>query len=181
MTRSMLSAAGGVAYSLLQLTTPARASLLGSLLFPAQQLVVPFDAGRRGSSVITDYHASRDATFWFYLNLKFAEEDPTARERVSKLAGSGETWNGKRIDNGVPIPVRLKITRSMSQSSEIIYDQVVPDEELEGFSRNYFSKIIAAVYLKRGDYSIIIEALQDVTQISGVPIDFDIHIPGNLK
>ncbi len=180
--RKTLLAFGNTAYSILQFCNPARANLLGRLFFPATRVVVPFEAGRKEAVAVINYHASRDASFYFYLNLEFSESQPGSRDNVRKVAGSGATTNGIQVDNGIPISLQLLITKlSGANEEKPIFHQTIEEERLEGWADKYFSKIISKVFLTRGDYKVKVKSLNDTPELTGIPTYFDIHIPGNLK
>jgi hypothetical protein len=145
---------------------------------PRQPLVLPFAAAHKGTVLTTDFQATEDNMYWFSLQLIFKQNNVEDRERIRKLAGSGgyDPKARKRLDNGLPIPLRLTITRLDPSGVSPIHDKEIIEEELEGYSATYYSKIIDTVRLSPGNYRVRVEALRDIPELAETPINFTIYI-----
>jgi hypothetical protein len=144
-------------------------------LFPPPAAVVPFSADRNGSTAELMLHVSRDAPYSFELKLGFDGE--VARARLQPLVGDGRySPSGVRLNNGIPIPVALKITRANGTAKVDILDREFSDLEFAGFTGSSFIKTITVVSLRTGDYKVRVFSLRDVPEFHGVPINFDVHV-----
>ncbi|WP_342151357.1 DUF5625 family protein [Methylorubrum sp. SB2] len=165
----------------LGLTLSATSPSLGQEHASAQ---APFDAGVRGATAEVSFTVPSKARYSFYLDLYFQDgdaRDPDRREdraRVGALAGSGayDSNTMRRRDNGVPIPVRLTVTRIGGADRDIVFSEVFREHVREGFTANYFSKLIVRRELTEGRYRAKIEALEDVPSLRTTPIRFDVHV-----
>jgi hypothetical protein len=152
---------------------------------------VPFQAGVKGAATEVEFQTPLAKYYVFYLDLYHDPDngDPRSpqrlrdRERVEKLAGSSgyNPRTMQRVDNGLPIPVRLTVTLLGAGTSRTVLDGVYSSHEMEGYGSAYFSKIVARARLEPGRYHARIEALENLPALSDVPIRFDVHVPGNAK
>ncbi len=101
--------------------------------------------------------------------------------KIQKMAGSGARRpDGRTIDEGISIPVKLTISQSTSEGETTLVQKEIDDEPLEGYGVAYF-KTVYGTFLKKGDYRVRVESLADVPELTDVPVNFDVHIPGNMK
>ena len=155
-------------------------TLASNTIWPAAQVDLPFHAGVKGSVVETQLHASTTKNYTFYLDLHFREGDQQDRERVRKLAGTGaydrSGPGARQIDTGLRIPVHLSVGRVGAVTQWSILDADFASHDLEGFTAGYYSKIIAGARLEPGDYRVRLEALQNIPELSDIPVSFNIHV-----
>ncbi len=101
-------------------------------------------------------------------------------QRVVKLAGDGgyDPKTNKRLNNGLPIPLKLKITRLDPAGEISTYDKEITEEELEAYRADGkgLSKIIDRIKLSRGHYRVHVEALRDIPELATTPIEFGFYI-----
>ncbi|TXN25660.1 DUF5625 family protein [Methylobacterium sp. WL19] len=145
---------------------------------------VPFQAGIKSSQAEFIFNVWKKASHSFYLNLYFnlgSRDDPDRnkdRDRVRKLAGHGgyNITTKRRIDNGLAIPVRLKIVRLDDKNNGLILDEAYDDPIGDGFTDKYYAKLILRYILEPGIYKARIEALKDLPSLQTVPVKFDVHV-----
>jgi hypothetical protein len=120
-------------------------------------------------------------TYTFYLGLYFREGDHQDRDRVGKLAGTGQYRDGRQIDTGLAIPVRLRVERIGESRASSVLDSVFTDHDVEGRSADHYSKAITRIRLEPGRYRTTVQALENIPELEGIPVRFGIHVPGNYK
>jgi hypothetical protein len=149
----------------------------------SESVKVPFEAGTKGSVAEVQFRVPRTQhAYSFFLNLYFKEGDRQERDRVQRLAGTGaHDYEGRPIDTGLAIPVRLIIERIGNNVSKPILDRVFTDHELLAYGFDHYSKRITHVRLEAGRYRARIEALENIRELAGVPVRLLIGIPGNEK
>lgn len=152
-----------------------------TLIVGGPRVDLPFAAGRKGEAVEARFHVPRDEYFAFTLDLYFKPGDQQDRSKIQKMAGSGARHpDGRTVDDGISIPVKLTISRSTSEGETTLVQKEITDEPLESYGAA-FSKTVYGTVLQKGDYRVRIEALEDVPELTDVPVNFDVRIPGNLK
>ncbi len=155
-------------------------SRLMTLIVGGPRLDLPFSAGRKGAYVEAQFHVPRDSYFAFTLDFYFKPGDEQDRSKIQKMAGSGgRRPDGRTIDDGISIPVKLTISQSTSEGETTLVQKEIDDEPLEGYTAAYFVKTVYGMFLKKGDYRVRIESLKDVTELTDVPVNFDVRIPAN--
>jgi hypothetical protein len=146
------------------------------IVFPSTNLNLPFQAGVKGAVLDTQFRVRTTEGYNFNLDLHFRENNAQDRERVRELAGTGQ-YNraGRQINTGLPIPVRLRVSRIGDGVESVVLDGAFTDHDLEGFSASYYAKIITGARLEPGTYRVRIEALQDIPELNDVLVQLDIH------
>jgi hypothetical protein len=159
---------------------------------------VPFDAGHKGSAVEAEFSVATTRTYTFYLNLHFREGDQDRvpagkavltqqelkllkrdrqnKERVRKLAGTGAYRDGRQIDTGLAIPVRLRIERIGNNDASSIFDRMFTNHDLEGTTADYFSKRITRIRLEPGRYRARVEALENIPELEDISVHFNLLV-----
>ncbi len=156
-------------------------SHLMTLIVGAPWIDVPFAAGQKGAVVEQNFHVPRDEYFAFTLDLYFKPGDPQDRAKIAKLAGyGGRDRNGNAIDTGIPIPVKLTVFRQTDDVKSIVLQEEADSEETEGWGAAFYKRVSAGT-LRKGDYTIRIESLAEVPELTDVPVRFGVRAPGNLK
>lgn len=138
---------------------------------PNPPLSLPFEVQQAGNKVETELRVVEHRGYSFDLRLMYKKGDQANRERVRKLAGRYEQdKNGKLIEPGVPILLRLKIDVIDDSGVNPMLEQGVSELKLTSWGGDSFNKRIAEVPLKPGRYRISIESLRDVPELLGTPV-----------
>lgn len=146
---------------------------------PRQPIFLPFALAQKGAALTIDFEAVENARYTFILTFQWSK-DVAENARLIKFMGDGryDPNTHKRLNNGLPIPLKLQISR-LDPSGEIsIYDKEIIEEELEGYRADgsSFSKIIDIVKLPPGNYRVRVEALRDIPELAATPIQFGIYV-----
>jgi uncharacterized protein DUF5625 len=147
-----------------------------SALFQPAYLDVPFEAGNEGSVVESEFSVATRKTYSFYLNLHFTKGNRQDTERVRKLAGTGAYRDGRQIETGLAIPVRLRVERVGDNGVSSILDKVFTDHDLEGMTADYFSKIMTRIRLEPGRYRARIEALENIPDLEDISVHLNLLV-----
>src|SRR5262245_25693734 len=137
---------------------------------------VPFEAGNKGSVTEAEFSVATAKTYTFYLNLFFREGDRQNKERVRKLAGTGAYRDGRQIDTGLPIPVRLRVERIGNNGASSILDRTFTDHDREGMAADHFSKLITRIQLEPGRYRARVEALENIPELEDISVHFSLLV-----
>jgi Domain of unknown function (DUF5625) len=148
---------------------------MGALSQPAH-VDVPFKAGNKGSVVKAEFSVATKKAYTFYLTLYFKEEDRQSKERVRKLAGTGAYRDGRQIDTGLAIPVRLGVERIGNNGALSILDRMFTDHDLEGMAADHFSKLITRIRLEPGRYGARVEALENIPELEDISVHFNLLV-----
>jgi len=137
---------------------------------------VPFKVGSKGSVVEAEFSVAMRKTYTFYLNLYFRKGDGQNRERVRKLAGTGAYRDGRQIDTGLAIPVRLRVERIGNNRVSSILDRMFTDHDREGMAADHFSKLITRIRLEPGRYRARVEALENISELEDISVHFSLLV-----
>jgi hypothetical protein len=148
---------------------------ISALSLPAN-VDVPFDAGNKGAVVEAEFSVATTKTYTFYLNLYFRDGDRQNKEHVRKLAGRGAYRDGRQIDTGLAIPVRLRVERIGNSGASSILDRMFTDHDLEGMAADHFSKLITRVRLEPGRYRARVEALENIPELEDISVHFNLLV-----
>jgi len=143
-------------------------------------LDIPFRAGVEGTVLDTEITIPYRDYYQFYLILHCKPDDPADHSRLQILAGTGETnASGRRVNNGIPIPISLRITTIGRNNSipKVVLDETISDLPLDSFNELLFSKLILGINLDANVYAVRLEALRDIDELSNTSISFSIHLP----
>lgn len=145
---------------------------------PTEPVDLPFSACQKAAVLAFDFESVEDAFYTFVLTLQTSQTDAAQRARVFKFLGDGghDPATGKRLNNGLPIPLKLNIVRLDHGTNPSIYDKEILEEELQSSGREEFTKLIDKIKLPRGLYRVHVEALADIPALVGTPIGFGIYI-----
>lgn len=135
----------------------------------------PFEVQKAGNKVEVEFEAVEHRGYLFDLRLMYKEGDREDGERVRKLAGRYEKDNnGKLLEPGVPILLRIKIDEIDDTGVKPMLDQEISELRTTSHGANSFDKRITEVPLKPGRYRISVESLKDVPELFGTPVIFSI-------
>jgi hypothetical protein len=138
---------------------------------PRQPLVLPFAAAHKGTVLTTDFQATEDRIHLFLLLFK-------EKSVLPQYMGSGgyDPKARKRLDNGLPIPLRLTVSRLDPSEASPLFDKEFFELELQGMSATDYSKMITAIKLSPGNYRVRLEALRDIPELAEASIKFVIGV-----
>lgn len=137
-------------------------------------LQVPFSAEKNGSKVEVDLVVSEYRFYEFRLQFPYKKDDEPDFLRVRKLTGGSEkNREGKFVDPGVPLRIRLEIVGRDSSNGTFHYESV-NEPTLASYGSGYVKKIIDSVKLKPGHYVVRAESLLDASEFNGAGIEFNI-------
>lgn len=144
---------------------------------PKQPIFLPFAVAQKGSILTFDFEAVENNLYTFILIFQWSN-DVAERAHLVRFRGDGgyDPKTHKRLNNGLPIPLRLKISRLDPPGELSIYDKEITEEELSGYSTKEFTKIIDRIKLSPGNYRVHVEALRDIPELAATPIQFGIYI-----
>ncbi len=134
-------------------------------------LVLPFEV-KAGSKIETELHIEEHKEYIFSLKFQYKSDDPEDRVRVQKLVG--EDGRHKGDNPGILTPIRFKIHAVDATGEKPILDQEIPVLRLRSWGDGHFTKHIAYVVLKPGNYRVSVESLKDAPELVGTPIAFSI-------
>jgi hypothetical protein len=137
---------------------------------------VPFEAGNKGSVAEAEFSVATRKTYTFYLNLHFTRGNRQDAERVRKLAGTGAYRDGRQVDTGLAIPVRLRVERLGNSGASSILDKVFTDHDLEAMAADHFSKIMTRIRLEPGRYRARVEALENIPELVDISVHFNLLV-----
>lgn len=147
----------------------------GPFLNLSSRLSLPFEAGRQSASVDTTVRVLVEEDYSFRLKLQAREGDQADIDRVKALAGIGNPYAGREDSAGIPIPIRLRVSRIRGNAEELLIDRGFSDHTLE-VSAPDPAKGITQMSLSRGRYRVRIEALRDIPELAGTPVRFEVFV-----
>ena len=128
----------------------------------------PFSVDKAGTKAEFEIRTTEHRGYQFDLHYVYDERNQSDRERVRELVGSMETGsNGKPINPGVPIFLRLHIDMLDSPSKRTVINKEISDMRLTSWGQGSFSQLISTVILTPGRYKVTIESLVDVPALKG--------------
>lgn len=134
-------------------------------------LSLPFEV-KAGSKVETKLQIEDHREYIFSLRFDYKENDLNDRARVKKLVGDdGQRKDG---DPGIPTPLKLKILAIDAAGERLIHEQNIPLLRLRSWGTGHFSRHIAYIKLKPGNYQVSVESLKDAPELAGTPIALNI-------
>ena len=110
------------------------------------------------------------------MNLYFRKGDGQNREHVNKLAGTGAYRDGRQIDTGLAIPVRLRVERIGNNGASSILDRMFTDHDREGMAADHFSKLVTRIRLEPGRYRARVEALENIPELEDISVHFSLLV-----
>ncbi|MDD5300171.1 MAG: DUF5625 family protein [Gallionella sp.] len=145
---------------------------------PKQPIFLPFAVAQKGSVLTFDFEAVENNLYTFLLLLKWSENDKTENARIAKFMGDGvyDPKTNKQTNTGMPIPLRLKISRLDPAGEISIYDEEIINEELQSMGPKELEKVAHRIKLPTGNYRVHVEALRDIPELAATPIQFGIYI-----
>jgi len=145
---------------------------------PREPVFLPFAACQKAAILAFDFEAIEDNSYVFLLTLQWSENDTAQREHLAKFMGDGgyDPKTNKQINTGLPIPLRLKISRLDPAGEISIYDKEIMEEELQSRGPKELEKVIDRIKLSTGNYRVHVEALTGIPELVGTPIGLGIYV-----
>ena len=138
---------------------------------PEPPLFFPFDTQTAGFRIETDFRVVDHNSYKFSFKLPFKEGDTTDRERVKKLAGGAQRdKDGKIMQPGVPIPVRIRINAIKPSALEGVFEREYLTADMDSYGFVFYQTVITNPRLKPGTYHLLIESLKSVPEYQGIPV-----------
>lgn len=142
---------------------------------PKPPIVLPFAVELAGNKIETDVRIVKEQSYSLVLYFMYKENDREDRARIRQLIGRAtRNKEGRVIEPGIPIPVRIKISAVESQKERLIVDTELSEHELESWGADSFKKVMTELFLKPGHYRVCIESLKDIPELKGTRINFGI-------
>jgi hypothetical protein len=134
-------------------------------------LSLPFEV-KAGSKVETKLQIEDNREYIFSLRFDYKKDDLEDRARVKKLVGDdGQRKDG---DPGISTPLKLQIYYIDAAGEKLIHERDIPVLRLRSWGAGHFSKHIAYINLKPGNYQVSVESLRDAPELAGTPIALSI-------
>lgn len=142
---------------------------------PKPPLIVLFAIHKAGTVATTELRIVEHRIYYFDLRLGFKENDPEDKRRVRKLAGGfGRDKNGKLLDPGISIPLKLTINIVDSSGERLLLEKEIREEEMYAYGTDAYLKKISRIALKPGYYRISVESLEDIPELSKTSVSLGI-------
>jgi hypothetical protein len=157
------------------------ACFTGCVAGPKPPIELPFAVHQAGATVSTELWIVDKYKYPFVLRFEYKEKDKADQERVRKLVGSGgkNKWTGKIIDPGIPIPLKLTISiiESSGERTLLEKDVLALGEDAHGI--NYFERDIDRNQIKipPGLYRVTVQSLKDIPELANTKVFFVIRNP----
>jgi hypothetical protein len=144
---------------------------------PKPPFFVPFEAQKSGSVFTTELRVVEHRSYIFALLLgsKIGATVEDARRLMELAESDARNKDGKAVSNGIPIPLKLKVSLIEPSGERIIYDKDVHEMEKIGATTLGFEKLIDSIELRPGHYRIDIQSLKDIPELAESPITFGIY------
>lgn len=142
---------------------------------PKPPIILPFAVEQAGNKVETEVRIVKEQSYSLSLYFMHRENDQEDIARVRKLTGSAKkNREGRALEPGIPIPLRVKISVIESEEERLIVDTELSEHRLESWGKNRLGKVITKLILKPGRYRVSIETLKDIPALKGTHINFAI-------
>lgn len=152
---------------------------------------IPCSLAEKGHILTTDFKAGGNLNktygYTFYLSFLTKDSPEELRQRVAGFLGfrepkNGSTYtdaNGQIVYNrtGIPIPIRLTISRLDGESETVVYNQEFRQLWTLAYGASY-DKAIDVIRLEPARYRVRLETLAAVPELADVPVSFEIGLPG---
>jgi hypothetical protein len=119
------------------------------------------------------------ATTMTYLLPEFLFQGSAEQGSCRMLIGSAERKGGRQINTGRAIPVRLKVERLGNNGGRPFLTMCSRTTIAKATAQTILRKSLRAIRLEPGRYRVRVEALENIPDLEGIPVHFDIHVPGN--
>lgn len=136
---------------------------------PTPPISLPFAVQMAGTKIEISFRIEEERKYNFELGFRFNNQ--IDRKRVAKLVG-----HPKDEGMGVPIPLRIRVTRITPDEDEevMILNKEISELTLTGYTADQFIKVIVSSHLSPGQYRASIESLKDVPELQEIQIEFAI-------
>jgi hypothetical protein len=130
---------------------------------------------KAGAKIETDLYMPDKRYYSFSLDFFYKEKDEEDRKRVRKLVGDHRIdRNGKLIEPGVPIPLKMAINKINTGGKILILDKEVSELRLWAWGGSRFTKLVEGLILEPGYYHVSIESTSDIPELTGTTVTFNV-------
>jgi hypothetical protein len=137
-------------------------------------LSIPFPLDKAGK-LETDVYIAEPDNYAFDIDFMYEVGNWDDARRVSKLAGSGGRYRmGELSEPGIPLQLRLRITRIRDKTESIEFDEISTAQGTYAGGFGKHSKSIKNIPLNEGHYKVLIENLLAVPELVGTKTIFNI-------
>lgn len=147
---------------------------------PREPISIPVSLAEKGFSITTDFAAiKRIYGYTFSLDLGTEENNEEQHHRLAKLWGGPSSLNSETFELkpvGIPIPVRLSVSRIDGKEELIVYEKDFFQLASWAASRTFVSKRFAVVQLQSGHYRVHLVVLDAVPELAATQITLRILI-----
>lgn len=136
-------------------------------------LSIPFFADKAGERADILLRISSDDTYWFALQFVHKKNDWNHRAKIREITGDHAIdQQGKYVNTGVPIHLRIKIIRTEDQAEKVLVEKESFSQHAHTWDVTSISKLIAQVQLSAGTYRVVLESLKEHRELRGTVINF---------
>jgi len=159
---------------------PFISSCSSAMSLPREPITVPFSVAEKGFSITTDFAAvKRQYRYLFSLDLVLEKNNEEQYHRLAKLWGGPSSFDRETSEfkpMGIPIPVRLTVSRVADKREEIVYDKEFSQLASWAGSRTQLSKLITYIKLPPGHYRVHLVALDAIPELASTKVNLRILI-----
>lgn len=138
-----------------------------------QPVNLPYPIEFKGQVIKQTFTVKDPWHYSFILAFKHDKDDSEQRQKLNDLLGSEELdWSNQKITPGVIIPVRLTLIAHLNNQDQILNDQVYDDHKYYAVRSEYITKEIDRAKLNQGKYTVIVENLNAIKELSDIPVRF---------
>jgi Domain of unknown function (DUF5625) len=150
------------------------------MALPREPITVPFSVAVKGFSITSDFAAvKRRYRYLFGLDLVVENNNEEQFQRLAKLWGGPSSFDRETFELkpvGIPIPVRLSVSRVLGEKEEIVFEKEFSQLASWAGSRTQLSKLITYVQLTPGHYRVHLVALEAVPELAATKVNLRILI-----
>lgn len=173
---------------LLFISTNAFPLDLAALTEKLPHITLPFSLAEKGYVLTTDFKAGGNRNkayiYTFYLSFLITDDDLKSGH-IPRLLGFGTQNDGGAytdadgsIRSGVLIPLKLRISRLEGKNEVTVLTKEYKKLSSSGAGNSRLFTAIDHIKLEPANYKVRLETLAAVPELAGVPVNFEIGLPG---
>ena len=150
----------------------------GSIGVPRPPIELPLAFDKANPMVSTELYIPKDREFPFYLKFMYDEKDFADQERVRQLVGGGgkNIYTGKLTDPGIPIPLKITVIISESSGEKILLEKAFITMGESGHGINFFDRRIGYIHLPQGLYHVKVQCLKAIPELANTEVFLGIYL-----
>jgi hypothetical protein len=151
---------------------------------PRPPIKLFFAVHQSGATVSTELRVVEKHKYPFFLVFMFNEKDRADQERVRKLIGSGgkNKLTGKLVDPGIPIPLKITINVIDSSGERLFLEKEVLTMGMDsGPAINFFDRKVDLIELLPGLYRVTVQSLKDIPELMNTKVILCIYARQRCK